>query len=234
MIETVTTSVPYHVGIIMDGNGRWASQRGLPRSIGHQKGAEIVKNIVKSAADIGIKALTLFAFSEENWQRPKGEVSLLMRLAERYLKKEIHDLHKENVRFHVIGNREKLPQSLQDIIFTAESTTAHNTGFILNLALSYSGRWDITQAIQKLLQASPDPGHITEDVISKHLSLQYIPDPDLIIRTSGEQRISNFLLWQAAYSELYFSSVMWPDFNREELLLAVHEYQQRQRRFGKL
>lgn len=226
--------IPYHVGIIMDGNGRWASERGLPRSMGHQKGAEVVRDTVKASADLGIKVLTLFGFSEENWSRPTDEVSLLLKLAEQYLKKELNELHKENVCFRVIGNKEKLPKSLQAIVADAEQKTIGNDRFFLNLALSYSGKWDIVQSIKKIVAAKTDPEDVTDELIAQHLSLSSIPDPDLIIRTSGEQRISNFFLWQAAYSELYFCNAMWPDFNKEELTAAVDNYQQRQRRFGKI
>ena len=226
--------IPYHIGIIMDGNGRWASERGLPRSMGHQKGAEVVRDTVKAAADLGVKALTLFGFSEENWSRPTDEVSLLLKLAEQYLKKELNELHKENVCFRVIGNKEKLPKSLQAIVADAEQKTIGNDRFFLNLALSYSGKWDIVQSIKKIVAAETDPEDVTDELIAQHLTLSSIPDPDLIIRTSGEQRISNFFLWQAAYSELYFCNAMWPDFNKEELTAAVDNYQQRQRRFGKI
>ena len=226
--------IPYHIGIIMDGNGRWASERGLPRSMGHQKGAEVVRDTVKASADLGIKVLTLFGFSEENWSRPTDEVSLLLKLAEQYLKKELNELHKENVCFRVIGNKEKLPKSLQAIVADAEQKTIGNDRFFLNLALSYSGKWDIVQSIKKIVAAETDPEDVTDELIAQHLSLSSIPDPDLIIRTSGEQRISNFFLWQAAYSELYFCNAMWPDFNKEELTAAVDNYQQRQRRFGKI
>lgn len=225
-------SVPYHIGIIMDGNGRWASERGLPRSMGHQKGAEVVRNTVEAAADLGVKALTLFAFSEENWSRPRDEVSLLLKLAEMYLKKELNELHKENVRFRAIGNKEKLPKSLQAIIAEAEQKTIGNDRFFLNFALSYSGKWDIAQAIKKIVVLGINPEDITEAMISQHLCLSDMPDPELIIRTSGEQRISNFLLWQSAYSELFFCNAMWPDFNKEELAAAVECYQRRHRRFG--
>lgn len=227
-------SVPYHIGIIMDGNGRWASERGLPRSMGHQKGAEVVRETVQAAADLGVKALTLFGFSEENWSRPNDEVSLLLRLAETYLKKELNALHKENVRFRVIGNKDKLPKTLQGIIEEAEHKTINNDRFFLNLALSYSGKWDIVQAVKKIVAEGIAPDAVTEEMMSQQLSLNDMPDPDLLIRTSGEQRISNFLLWQAAYSELYFCDAMWPDFNKHELTLAINNYQQRHRRFGKI
>lgn len=233
-MTNTAASVPYHIGIIMDGNGRWASEKGLPRSMGHQKGADVVKEIVQTSANMGIKALTLFGFSEENWARPQDEVSLLMRLAETYLKKELNDLHKENVRFRVIGNKEKLPKNLRTVIEDAEQKTLRNDRFFLNLALSYSGRCDIVEAVKSIISEGIPAEDLTEDIIASHLSLNDLPDPDLIIRTSGEQRISNFLLWQAAYSELYFSSVMWPDFNKKELETAIQSYQQRHRRFGKI
>lgn len=233
-MTNTAASVPYHIGIIMDGNGRWASARGLPRSMGHKKGAEVVKEIVQTSANMGIKALTLFGFSEENWARPQDEVSLLMLLAETYLKKELQNLHKENVRFQVIGNKEKLPKNLRQVIEDAEQTTLNNDRFFLNLALSYSGRLDIVDAVKRIISEGITVDMLTEDTLSSHLSLHDLPDPDLIIRTSGEQRISNFLLWQAAYSELYFSPAMWPDFDKKELETALQSYQQRQRRFGKI
>jgi undecaprenyl diphosphate synthase len=233
-VTNTAASVPYHIGIIMDGNGRWASAKGLPRSMGHKKGAEVVKEIVQTSANMGIKALTLFGFSEENWARPQDEVSLLMLLAETYLKKELQNLHKENVRFQVIGNKEKLPKNLRQVIEDAEQTTLNNDRFFLNLALSYSGRLDIVDAVKRIISEGITVDMLTEDTLSSYLSLHNLPDPDLIIRTSGEQRISNFLLWQAAYSELYFSPAMWPDFDKKELETAIQSYQQRQRRFGKI
>lgn len=231
---TQEAPVPHHVGIIMDGNGRWASARGLSRSMGHQKGAEVVRDVVKAAADMGVKVLTLFGFSEENWSRPLDEVSLLLKISETYLKKELNELHKENVCFRVIGNKSKLPLSLQTIISEAEKKTANNDGLFLNLALSYSGKWDITNAVKNIIAENPQLDAVTEELITQHLSLNNIKDPDLLIRTSGEQRISNFLLWQLAYTELYFCDAMWPDFSQKELVLAIQNYQQRQRRFGRL
>lgn len=231
---STASPIPYHIGIIMDGNGRWASEKGLPRSFGHQQGAEVVRTIVRSCVENGVKALTLFAFSQENWHRPQNEVSLLMRLAEHYLKKELNELHTENIRFKVIGNTSKLPKSLQAIISDAEEKTKSNDRFYLNIALSYSGRMDIVTAVQRMIASGLTADDITEDSLHQHLSLNDLPDPDLIIRTSGEQRLSNFLLWQSAYSELYFTSTLWPDFNDEELRNAIHDYQQRQRRFGKI
>lgn len=231
---TQESPVPYHIGIIMDGNGRWASARGLPRSMGHQKGADVVRDIVKAAADKGVKVLTLFGFSEENWSRPFDEVSFLLKIAEAYLKKELNELHKENVRFRVIGNKAKLPVSLQSIIEEAEAKTANNDRFYLNLALSYSGKWDIVNAVRAIIAEKTSVEDISEELIAQHLSLNSMQDPDLLIRTSGEQRISNFLLWQLAYTELYFCEAMWPDFNEHELETAIQTYQQRHRRFGRV
>lgn len=225
-------SVPNHIGIIMDGNGRWASAQGLPRSLGHKKGAEVVKKIVKASADAGVKVLTLFAFSEENWKRPTDEVSLLMHLAESYIAKELNELIKENVRFKVIGNRNKLPKNLQTLIEDAEKKTQNNTKFNLNIALSYSARQDILAAVKALLLKNVDPNTLDETAFSSQLSLGEFSDPDLIIRTSGEHRISNFLLWESAYSEFFFTPEMWPDFNENTLAAALESYQQRQRRFG--
>lgn len=231
---TQESPVPNHIGIIMDGNGRWASERGLPRSMGHQKGADVVREIVKSASNMGVKILTMFGFSEENWSRPLDEVSLLLKIAETYLRKELNELHKENVRFQVIGNKLKLPASLQSIIEEAEQKTANNDRFYLNLALSYSGKWDIVNAVKNIIAKNTQAVDVTEELIAQHLSLNNMPDPDLLIRTSGEQRVSNFLLWQLAYTELYFCDAMWPDFNETELEIAIQSYQQRHRRFGRI
>lgn len=229
---TSSSSIPYHIGIIMDGNGRWASQKGLPRSIGHKKGAEVVKNVVESAANYGIKALTLFAFSEENWKRSNTEVSLLMELAEHYIDAEVDTLVEQGVRFKVIGNREKLPTKLKDLIQSAEEKTKHNKKLCLNIALSYSSRQDIISAVKSLVDQQVDITTLTEETFSQHLSLGELPNPDLIIRTSGEQRLSNFLLWESAYSELYFTAEMWPEFTASSLRAAIESYQQRHRRFG--
>lgn len=216
----------------MDGNGRWASQQALPRSMGHKKGAEVVKKIVQASANYGVKALTLFAFSEENWKRPNTEVSLLMQLAESYIASEINELVSEGVRFRVIGNRSKLPQKLRERIEKAEDETKDYTKFYLNIALSYSSRQDIVNAAKALIANNVDINNINEETFSQHLSLSDLPDPDLIIRTSGEQRISNFLLWESAYAELYFTDEMWPDFKESSLHTAFKAYEQRQRRFG--
>lgn len=230
-----SSSIPLHIGIIMDGNGRWATQRGLPRSVGHQKGAEALRGVVEASANLGVRSLTLFGFSTENWSRPRAEVLILMKLAEQYLSKEVENLHKEGVRFQVIGDRKRLPQSLQNLIQNAEHLTENNQRFTLNIALSYSGQWDILNAVNTLISTSSVGNKaITTDDLEPFLSLYGQPKVDLIIRTSGEQRISNFLLWQAAYSELYFTEVYWPGFDDVELQKAVTEYQKRQRRFGNL
>ncbi len=224
--------IPHHVGIIMDGNGRWAELRGLPRIEGHRRGAERSKEVIECAAELGIKSLTLYAFSTENWRRPSAEVSTLMRLLELYLAKELKRLMRDGIVFRAIGEIWRLPQQIQEIIRDAEQKTSLNKGMVLVTALSYSGRNEIIRAVKKMLRAGILPDALTEEVFSSFLDTAGIPPPDLIIRTSGEKRISNFLLYQAAYAELYFTETLWPDFSREEFLLAVQDYQQRERRFG--
>ena len=230
--------VPQHVAIIMDGNGRWAQKRGQPRTFGHRKGAETVETTLRAAEDIGIKYLTLFAFSTENWRRPQDEVKELMRLIRFYVQHKLSELHKNNVRVRMIGQRDRLDAELLKLIESAEQVTADNTGVTLQVALSYSGRWDLTQAMQKIAtqvkEGTLDPSAITEETVASHLDTAGIPEPDLLIRTSGEQRISNFTLWQLAYSECYFTPTLWPDFSKTDLLEAVHVYQQRERRFGQI
>jgi len=219
----------------MDGNGRWAQQRGLPRIAGHNEGVESVRDTVEACGQLGVKYLTLYAFSIENWKRPDEEVSLLMRLLMRALRDETDKLHRNNVRVSTIGETSSLPREVRDELVDAIGRTRENTGLNLCLALSYSGRWDITQAVRGLISAAdghPDAGSITEEVIAGHLSTREMPDPDLLIRTSGENRISNFLLWQTAYSELYISKLFWPEFRRAELYNAIEDYQHRERRFG--
>lgn len=227
---------PRHVAIIMDGNGRWAEQRLLPRIAGHKQGTESVRAIVKSCSQKGIKILTLFAFSSENWSRPKTEVDFLLSLFLRSLKNEMHALHKNNVRLTIIGNRAPFSLELQTAMQEAEALTQANTGLHVNMALNYGGRWDIIQAAQKLseriLKGEMLPEDITEDNFQEELSLFESGDPDLLIRTSGEQRISNFLLWNFAYTELYFTNTLWPDFREAEFEKALHAYANRQRRFG--
>lgn len=224
--------IPTHVGIIMDGNGRWAELRGLPRIEGHRQGVERSKEIIEASAEIGLKVLTLYAFSIENWRRPSSEVSTLMKLLETYLKKEVDVIAKKNIVFRIIGKIELLPEHIQKVINEATIRTSKNKGMVLNLALSYSGRDEILRAVKKILNEGLKPEEITEEVFNSYLDTAGLPPPDLIIRTSGEMRISNFLLWQSAYSEFYFTDTLWPDFTKDEFLLAIQEYQQRDRRFG--
>lgn len=228
----LTGRIPRHVGIIMDGNGRWAELRGLPRIEGHRRGAERVKEIIEVSAELGLKALTLYAFSIENWQRPSSEVMTLMRLLEFYLKKELDTLIKNGIVFKAIGEIWRLPEHTQVIIKEAEEKTASNNGMTLVAALSYSGRNEILRAVKKALYSGVRPEELTEEVFNSYLDTAGLPPPDLIIRTSGEMRISNFLLWQGAYSELYFTDTLWPDFTKDEFLLAIQDYQRRERRFG--
>jgi undecaprenyl diphosphate synthase len=227
-------TIPRHIGIIMDGNGRWAEMRGLPRFEGHKRGVQRVKEITEAASGIGVEVLSLYAFSIENWMRPEEEVSVIMGLLESSLKDEFLNFIKEGIRFRVIGNRDKLPENIKSIIETVEQATEKNNRLILQCALSYGGRDEIIRAMRKAIDKGFIPEDITEERMGGLLDTAGIPDPDLIIRTSGEQRLSNFLLWQSAYSEFYFTSTLWPDFTKEELLEAIHEYQMRDRRFGKV
>jgi undecaprenyl diphosphate synthase len=229
--------IPQHIAIIMDGNGRWAQLIGKKRVAGHKAGVESVKTTVASAAKHGVKALTLFAFSSENWQRPAQEVNALMELFLLTLKREVKQLHKHNIRLRVIGEKSAFSQEIQQSIAKAEALTANNTALQLNIAANYGGRWDIVQAAQQLAQqvAVGDlrPEQITEELFNQAVSLDNLPAPDLCIRTAGEQRISNFLLWQFAYTEFYFSPLLWPDFREEALGDAIADFSGRQRRFGK-
>jgi undecaprenyl diphosphate synthase len=224
--------IPKHVAIIMDGNGRWAKKRGLPRMAGHRKGINRLRKIVPAAKNYGIKFLTLFAFSTENWDRPKGEIRGLFRALERYLRDEVEELQKDNIRLHPIGRLEKLPSFLQEELSRVARITKNNKGIILNLALNYGGRSDIVEAVKKIIASRPEK--IDEETFSKYLYTSGQPDPDLLIRTSGEMRISNFLLWQLAYSELWITPILWPDFKKENLLQAILDYQMRERRFGRI
>jgi len=228
--------VPVHVGVIMDGNGRWAARRGLPRAEGHRRGAESARAVIKEAAALGVKYLTLFGFSSENWKRPSGEVTDLMGLLRLYLRKELAELNKQGVRFRVIGERARLPGDVQDLIDAAEARTRDNTGLNLIIALSYGGRAELVNAARALAErvraGELDPAAIDEAEFSRHLETAGIPDPDLLIRTSGEQRISNFLLWQCAYTEFVFTDTLWPDFGAEAFREAVSEFQSRERRYG--
>ncbi len=239
------TDVPRHVAIIMDGNGRWATNRFMPRVAGHKRGVEAVRETVKACGDLGIEYLTLFAFSSENWRRPQDEVSVLMQLFLRALEGEVAKLHENNIRFKVIGDIAAFDRRIQDKIAEGQALTANNSELTLTVAANYGGRWDILQAINKVRQqqaisgknaanSAPDNEFaITENDITRHLSMAYAPEPDLFIRTGGEERISNFLLWQLAYTEFYFTQELWPDFGRNSLLKAVESYQRRERRFGR-
>lgn len=226
--------IPQHIAIIMDGNGRWAKQRGLPRSAGHQQGVETVKRITELSTRIGVKYLTLYTFSTENWNRPSDEVAALMALVLDSLEEQIFMAN--NVRFRMIGDAERLPEAVRTRIRQCEEHTRHNTKMTMVIAMSYSSRWEITHAMQliadKALKGEMAPSDITEQTVDECLTTAFMPDPDLLIRTGGELRLSNYLLWQCAYSELYFCDTYWPDFNEDEMLKAIYNYQQRQRRYG--
>ena len=229
--------VPRHIAIIMDGNGRWAKRRNQPRFFGHKAGVEAVRGVVKACAAKGIDVLTLFAFSSENWRRPKKEVSLLMELLYTALTREVSKLNDNNVRLRIIGDRSVLSTKLQNRLHESERLTENNTGLILVVAVNYGGRWDIAQAArsvtEKALAGELQLTDITADLIGQHLSLCDLPEPDLFIRTGGEQRVSNFLLWQLAYSELFFTETLWPDFSVTSLDEAINSFSKRQRRFGR-
>jgi len=230
------TSVPQHIAIIMDGNGRWAQKRHMPRTVGHAKGAAGVRDLVEFCAHKGVKYLTLFAFSTENWSRPEEEVSTLMGLFLQYLEKELKNLSQAGVRLQVIGDVTGFAQELQDRIHEAVKATAGNEGIVLTVAANYGGQWDIVQAVQRWQALHPQANarELTQEELAKYLSTAQMPDPDLLIRSGGEQRISNFLLWQVAYAELYFTEVLWPEFDTAQLALALNWYQKRQRRFGRV
>ncbi|MBN2753160.1 MAG: isoprenyl transferase [Rhodospirillaceae bacterium] len=234
--EKPVTAIPRHVAIIMDGNGRWAKARHLPRVAGHRKGMEAVRVVVRAAGELGIDYLTLFGFSSENWKRPEAEVSDLMGLLRLYLRREARELHAQGVRLRVIGDRSRLAPDIQDQLMGVEAMTRDNTGLTLVIALSYGGRAEIICAAQQVAEDVKRgvlaPEDITEETFSAHLFTGDIPDPDLLIRTSGEKRISNFLLWQMAYTEFVFIDTFWPDFDRAALLSALGEYGQRERRYG--
>jgi len=231
-------SIPKHIAFIMDGNGRWAKEKGLARTAGHRKGVERVREIIRGAAGLGIQTVTFFAFSTENWSRPKNEVNVLMRYLDNFLKKEINQLHKNNVRFMVIGRKDPVPKYLQAGIKKAQEKTKDNTGLTVVLALNYGGRQEIVDAAKKfakdVLKAKASADTLDEQGFSRYLYAADIPDPDLLIRTSNEMRISKFLLWQLSYSEFYFSAKYWPDFGIPELKEVIREYQKRNRRFGGL
>jgi len=231
-------AVPAHVAIIMDGNGRWAKARHLPRVEGHRQGVESVRAVVRAAGEVGIKYLTLYAFSIENWNRPKDEVDALMKYLARFLKSELGELHRNNVRLQAIGQIYRLPESVQHQLRKTQDALAKNNGLTLVLALSYGGRYEIVEACRslaaKVKEGRLEPAEINEKVLAEHLDTRHMPDPDLLIRTSGELRVSNFLLWQISYAELVVTPTLWPDFRKPQLFAALEEYAQRHRRFGAL
>jgi undecaprenyl diphosphate synthase len=244
-----SSKIPQHVAIIMDGNGRWARERSLPRAAGHQAGVQSVREVVESSIDLGISILTLFAFSQENWKRPKEEVSVLMQILDVFLDKEIHGLVRKGVQFRTIGHIEALPENVQKRIAKVVRETSRNHKLIFNIALNYGSRTEILDAVREiLLEASagappandPARGHgtpllnggLTEEFFSRHLYTRGLPDPDLLIRTSGEMRLSNFLLWQLSYAEIYITKKYWPDFRKDDFMKAIQEYEKRERRFG--
>jgi undecaprenyl diphosphate synthase len=223
-----------HVAIIMDGNGRWAEMRGLSRIKGHREGVKKVREIINAAIEVNLKALTLYVFSMENWKRPKSEVDALMNLLKFYLRDEMKKLVEDNIVFRAIGDLEKLPEGIQKLLKEFESLARKNTGLLLTAALSYGGKEEIIGAVKSMLKEGLTPEGINEDTFENYLYTAGLPNPDLIIRTSGEIRLSNFLLWQSAYSELYFTETLWPDFGKDEFTSAIMEYEKRERRFGAL
>ena len=234
--QTIPASaeIPQHIAVIMDGNGRWARKRFLPRVAGHKRGVETVRDLVKECAKINVKFLTLFAFSSENWRRPDDEVSFLMALFMDALKREVTKLHENNIRLILIGDRSRFNADLVAQIESSEKLTANNTGLTLTIAANYGGRWDILQATNRMIAANPGRKEpFTEDDLTPYLSMYYAAEPDLFIRTGGEKRVSNFLLWQLAYTEFYFTDTLWPDFNAKAFQAAIASYQQRERRFGR-
>jgi undecaprenyl diphosphate synthase len=229
-------ALPKHIAVIMDGNGRWAKEKGKPRVFGHKNGVKSVRRTISTATQLGIQAITFFAFSSENWRRPQDEVGVLMELFFSVLTTEVKKLHRNNLRLRVIGDLSRFSKRLQDKIAAAESLTENNTGMVVNIAANYGGKWDITNAVrlvaEEVAKGELAPSDITEHSIEKYLTMSDLPDVDLMIRTSGECRISNFMLWQLAYAELYFTSTYWPDFNEDSLVEAVTWFVNRERRFG--
>ena len=230
--------LPRHIAIIMDGNGRWARRRRLPRIAGHRAGAQAVRNVVESSSRLGVKALTLYAFSTENWKRPRSEVNTLMDLLREYIRRELAEIHRNGIRLQILGRYEQLPPEVLQDLEDALRQTASNQGMVLNVALNYSARTELVDAFhaiyKKLLQNGSSAAPVTEQTISDHLYTSGLPDPDLLIRTSGEMRVSNFLLWQIAYAEIWVTDTCWPDFNRRTLLQAILDFQKRERRYGGL
>lgn len=225
--------VPRHIAVIMDGNGRWARQRHLPRVAGHRRGVESVRTVIRKCMEYQVEQLTLFAFSSENWRRPVEEVSFLMQLFMRALKREVSRLHEHGIRFRVIGDLRRFDPSLIELIQAAEALTANNTAMTLTIAANYGGRWDILQAVNRMVALNPGRADFTEEDLAAQLAQPDAPEPDLFIRTGGEKRISNFLLWQLAYTELYFTDTLWPDFDERALDAAIASYRMRERRFGR-
>ena len=227
--------LPRHIAIIMDGNGRWAKQRHLPRFAGHKRGVESVRTIVKACAQLGVEYLTLFAFSSENWRRPPEEVALLMQLFRGALINEVEKLHRNGIRLKLVGDTGRFDPKIRELIAHGEAVTANNAGLTLTIAANYGGRWDIMQAVSALLREHPEAAAapVEEQAVAPYLAMSYAPEPDLFIRTGGEQRISNFLLWQLAYAELYFTDTLWPDFDARALETAIDSYRRRERRFGR-
>ncbi len=238
MAELDPERLPRHVAIIMDGNGRWAKKRGLPRFYGHRQGVKTAKRIITKACEIPIPVLTLYAFSRENWERPPEEIAVLMELLRAYLREELPEMKARGIRFRVIGERERFPRDIQEMIARCEAETASGERMTLVLALSYGGRAEIARAARLLAEEVKEgrisPEEITPEVFARFLYTADLPDPDLLIRTSGEQRLSNFLLYQSAYTEFYFTPVLWPDFTEEEFLKALEDFQRRERRFGRI
>lgn len=232
------TIIPKHIAVIMDGNGRWAKERGLPRRAGHQAGSEAVRECVEACSELGVDYLTLYAFSSENWNRPKAEIKALMKLLERFLREKTTEICQRNVKLQAIGRITDLPDSCQQALSVAIERSSQNTGLTLILALSYGGREEIIDGIKSLIhhldEGHIDRGMITPELFSKHLYTRYYPDPDLLIRTSGEMRLSNFLLWQISYAEIYIADKNWPDFRKQDLHIAIEDFSKRQRRFGAL
>jgi undecaprenyl diphosphate synthase len=234
--DVLSKPIPKHIAIIMDGNGRWASKRALPRIAGHHEGMKVVRKITRLANELGVEVLTLYAFSTENWKRPKTEVEYLMKLPEEFLSTFLPELVEQNVRVQMMGNSNEIPLHTRNAVEKAMEETKENTGLILNFALNYGSRDEITKAVMKVVKevqvGNLAEENVTEEVISQFLMTSSLNDPDLLIRTSGEHRLSNFMLWQLAYTEFWFTDVLWPDFSEEELILAISEFQQRGRRYG--
>ena len=228
-----TGQIPRHIAIIMDGNGRWARQRMLPRVAGHRRGVEAVRNVLRACIQRGVEYVTLFAFSSENWRRPPEEVRFLMKLFRRALMQEVRRLHENNIRFRVLGDLSRFDPEIIRLVHEAEELTANNTRLVLSIAANYGGRWDILEAVNKMLAAQPGKAQYSEEDLTDQLALAHTPEPDLFIRTGGEKRISNFLLWQLAYTELYFTDTLWPDFDEAALEAALASYGERERRFGR-